>query len=241
MKTRLASIIGSCFLAVLLQLVAVLTGPFVGLLAAGVVALVPLLLFKFFGVDLAKKWIAIAVPGIASLLAVLLVFASKRQLVEPYVWLAPVMASGGAALVYLVQRSRAKRCALCNRRLGGVVCFSCPRCGLIVCDDCWIFANRRCRLCEQNRVPIFLPDGRWWDHELGPRSKYGRCQLCQTLATEADLRLCRKCGRPQCRDCWDSANGECVRCHWTIENVPDSLKPYILGPQEHEIRASRRH
>jgi hypothetical protein len=240
MKTRIASFVAGGFLSILVQLVALFIAPIVGLLAALVVGLIPSILLKFFEVGRVAKWITISLPGVASLIGTLVVFAARQEQMATYVWLAPIVASGCAALVSLAQHSRAKRCALCNRRLGGAVSFNCPRCGLTVCDDCWVFENRRCRLCEQNRVPIFLADGRWWDRELGPRSNYGRCQLCQTPAAETDLRLCRKCGRPQCRDCWDSANGECSRCHWTIEDVPDSLKPYILASSQRETRAPRR-
>jgi hypothetical protein len=56
----------------------------------------------------------------------------------------------------------------------------------------------------------------------------GRCQICMATPDKADLRCCGHCGRPQCRDCWDQANGQCSRCHWTIPDLPENLRPYML-------------
>jgi hypothetical protein len=157
----------------------------------------------------------------------LVYFAMPAQ--EIYLWFAPLLALAFSGILVAAQRVGSKLCGLCGRRLRGHVAFECPRCGLTVCDHtCWVFELSRCKLCEQNRVPIFLQDGRWWDRQLGPKVKYGRCQLCQSPAEEVDLRPCRKCGRTQCRACWDAANGQCSRCRWTIEDLPDSLRRYVL-------------
>lgn len=229
MKTRtMSSLLACSFLLVVLQLVAFLIGPLVGVICGAVLAILSLLLLRFFQVEIQQEWANILLPVAASLLAVaILFFATSGQ--PPYIWLACVLALAVALAGAAVRHIGSKRCGLCNRRLRGRVAFACPRCGLIVCDhSCWVFEASRCRLCEQNRVPIFSPDTRWWDRQLGPRTEHGRCQLCQSPPQTADLRPCRKCGRPQCRECWDAANGQCSRCGWTIEDLPESLRPYIL-------------
>ena len=229
MKTRTVATVLACgFLLVLIQLVASLVGPLPGIFAGALVAIVSHLLLGFFQVELQPEWAGVALPTGSSLLAVLIVFAAQPGQ-KLYAWFACVLALGVALVIAAIRHSGSRRCGLCNRRLRGKVAFACPRCGLTVCDhSCWVFESSRCRLCEQNRVPILSSDARWWDRQLGPRTEHGRCQLCQTPAQEADLRACRKCGRPQCRDCWDSANGQCSRCQWTIEDLPESLRPYIL-------------
>jgi hypothetical protein len=140
---------------------------------------------------------------------------------------------GIPALIFLVSlssgaiaRMTQNRCNLCHRRLGPQeVTFTCPRCGLIVCDEnCWSFDHRRCRLCEENGVPILPSVSQWWDRQLGPRVQQGRCQVCLASPEQADLRLCTHCRRPQCRTCWDHTNGECSRCGWVLPELPEPLK-----------------
>lgn len=235
MNTRtITSLVASIFLLILLQLVSLLVQPIAGVVCGAVLAILAMLLVSFFQIELPQVWARLLLPTGSSFLAVLVVFLAKPG-EEVYIWLAPILALALSGALVAVQHLRSKRCGLCGRRLRGRVAFPCPRCGLTVCDHtCWVFENSRCRLCEQNRVPIFTPDGRWWDRQLGPRMQVGRCQLCQTPAQETDLRPCRKCGRPQCRDCWDAANGQCSRCHWTIEDLPESLRPYILTAASEE-------
>jgi len=242
MKTRtIASLLGCSFLLILLQLVSLLIGPVVGVVCGAALAVLSAALLKFFQVELERAWPAALLPTAASAIAIAIVYFARRDQ-PPYIWFACLLALAVALAIIAMQHSGSRRCGLCNRRLRGRVAFACPRCGLSVCDhSCWVFEASRCRLCEQNRVPIFPPDARWWDRQLGPRTDYGRCQLCQIPAQEGDLRACRKCGRPQCRDCWDSANGQCSRCQWTIEDLPDSLRPYVLTPATtgKEARTSR--
>lgn len=240
MKTHTAaSIIACSFLALLVQLVGLLIAPAAGIVAGGFTAIVFTLLFRFFEIELPQPWVPMVLPTVASLIGVLLVVAAKQELGAPYIWFAPLLSFLCALVIWFLRQSSSKRCALCNRRLRNGVVFDCPRCGLSVCDySCWVFDSRRCRLCEQNGVPIFSADVKWWNRQLGPRTSHGRCQLCQTPAQESDLRPCRNCGRPQCRDCWDAANGECSRCHWTIEDLPESLRPYVSSIRESSKVAS---
>jgi len=242
MKTRtIAALLACSVLLVLLQLVALLIGPVTGVVCGAVLAVVSMLLLRFFQMDLQQNWVSTVLTTGASLLAVAIVYFTRAG--QPlYIWFACLLAFGIAVMLTAAQHAGSSRCGLCNRRLRRQVAFACPRCGLTVCDhSCWVFEASRCRLCEQNRVPIFSPDTRWWDRQLGPRAEYGRCQLCQVPAKETDLRVCRRCGRPQCRACWDASNGQCSRCQWTIEDLPDSLRPYVLTTGgEARVSARRR-
>jgi hypothetical protein len=239
MSTRVAaSLLAVIFVLTVLQLVAFLVGPVTGVVCGAVIAGASALLLRFFQVELEAEWPKVAVPVGSSLLAATVVFfaATNRN---PMVWLAGVVAAFVSLGIVGIGHLHSRKCELCNRRLGREVAFSCPRCGMLVCDRCWRFELSRCQLCEQNRVPIMTPDGRWWDKQLGPRVKYGRCQLCMVPAEEGDLRPCRNCGRPQCRDCWDTANGQCSRCKWTIEDLPKTLRPYVSTASTAEAPGSR--
>jgi len=226
MKTRaLASILACCFFLVLLQLLAAFIGPWVGMLTGAALALVSLGILKFFQIEVEQIWLAAVIPVGACLIGVALVFFTRGG-VATQLWLAPLLACVVALAIVGIQRMNSRKCHLCNRRISDVS-FACPRCSFTVCDACWVFERVRCKLCEQQKVPIFPPEGRWWDKQLGPRTAHGRCQLCMTPAEETDLRPCRNCGRPQCRECWDTANGQCSRCQWTIEDLPGALKFYM--------------
>lgn len=148
---------------------------------------------------------------------------------RPFFWFAVPVAALSSLSFILARLFSRRRCSLCARRLMlQAVVFRCPRCALVVCDDsCWDFERRRCQLCLQNRVPLLSRSAQWWDRILGPRSQNGRCQLCIADHHEADLRLCGRCRRPQCRDCWDDANGECSRCGWAAPELPASLNEII--------------
>jgi len=226
MKPRAFIVVATpCVGLAFLQLLAGLGVPAVGI---GCGALLPLLLFgllHFFEVEMEQPWLKIALPAGSSAAGVLVDFLGGAN---PYLWLAPLAAALVAGAVVLVQSLRSRRCALCNKFIGNGVAFACPRCGLLVCErQCWDFEHCRCRLCEQNRVPMLPPDARWWDRHFGARAQYGRCQLCMATTADADLRVCGHCGRPQCRPCWDYANGQCSRCHWLAEDLPPQLRAYM--------------
>lgn len=221
--------IGCGFLLFLAQFyAAVLSAPW-ALAVAVVLGVVSFLLFRFFRIEAEPLWPPAALAAIASFVGILPRFVDSTP--PWFLVLAPVLAFVAGLVVMLIRRHNAKRCGLCNRRVGSGTLFECPRCGMMVCDsECWAFGLLRCRLCEHNKVPILTPDGRWWDKQFGPRVNYGRCQICQTPAAETDLRACRRCGRPHCRDCWDFANGECSHCDWVIDDLPSQLVIYRTSP-----------
>jgi hypothetical protein len=195
----------------------------------GIVAVIFLLLLRFFDVEVPFGWLRILLCAGVSAAGVAAGFASGNN--ELMIWWAPAAATAVSAFWWITSRGLGKRCHLCNRWLRkSVVSFECPRCEFVVCEKCWEFDHLRCRLCEQNRVPVFPPDGRWWDHHLGARVGRGRCQICQTTSEQADLRGCGQCGRTQCRECWDYANGQCSRCNWIMHDLPETLRPYMLKP-----------
>lgn len=229
MKTRtLAALSACCFLLSLLQLITLLLNTVVGVFSGAAMSLFSILLLKFFQIELPAPWVSVALPTVSSLAGVSVLFFA-RQAQSLNLWLAPLLACVLSLAVVGVERFRSKRCALCSRRLGDGVAFACPRCGLVVCDSCWVFERVRCLLCEQNRVTVFVPDARWWDRQFGPRTMHGRCQLCMVPAQETDLRACGKCGRPQCRVCWDGENGQCSRCKWIVADLPEPLHEYMIA------------
>jgi hypothetical protein len=234
MKTRtIATLVAGAFLLILLQLVSGLIGPWFGVACGLLLAPVAFSLFHFFEVEFEQRWIEPLVPVVSSLAGVTILYFGSLAGNDPTVWLAPPAAALAGGLIVAIRNMSSRRCALCSRRIGGGVAFHCPRCGLLVCEqNCWVFEHCRCRLCDENRVTVFTPDGRWWDKQFGPRVSYGRCQICMTPAEDIDLRVCGKCGRPQCRECWDFANGQCSRCHWVLADLPEHLRPFVTGPVE---------
>ncbi len=240
MKTRTVTTVVACgFLLILLQLVAGLVNVWVATGCGVVAAFLAFGIFRFFEVEFESAWI---VPGVAvgsSLTAIALLYFASTGGRDVMLWFAPVAAAVCAGAIVVMGRRHSRRCTLCNRRIGGGLAFDCPRCALLACEHCWVFEHARCRLCEQNRVPVFPPDGRWWDRHYGPRSAHGRCQICMGTSEEADLRVCGNCGRPQCRACWDFANGQCSRCQWIVDDLPEQLRDYLVAPAQRVERPRR--
>lgn len=226
---RIAVLLACWFTLLLVQFLAALPGTPVAVGGAVVVGLLSPILLRFFQADFGPAPALLLAAG-ASLAGVApgLVNRSADHL---GMILVPAVALVTAGIFVLVQWGGQGRCALCNRRLSGGTWFRCPRCGLRVCDDeCWDFSNIRCRLCQQNKVPLAIfADSRWLNDHLGEPLAKGRCQLCLASYSEADLRACGNCGRPQCRDCWDVTNGRCSHCGWLVDDLPAQLKVY-LGP-----------
>lgn len=228
MKTRKVAAVSTCaFLLALLQLVASLTNFAVGAVGGAAIGFCSAWLLNFFDIELSSAWMGVALPTLSSSAGVAAIFF-PRGAKDALLWVAPLLALVVSAGVVGLRQVRSKRCALCERRLRGGVAFECPRCCLVVCDSCWVFERIRCRLCYQNHVPILPPDARWWDKRFGPRTTQGRCQVCMATAQEVDLRPCGKCGRPQCRDCWDNENGQCSRCKWIVDDLPLRLQTYMI-------------
>lgn len=143
-------------------------------------------------------------------------------------------AVGSGVTMFLMRRSEA-RCGLCNRHLSaGALVFACPRCSMHVCDEtCWSFEHRSCQLCLEQRVPLLPVEESWWMRVTGPRSRHDRCQMCRGAADQVDLRMCPKCRRAQCRDCWDFNNGECQRCGTALPDLPASLHNTVVSAVAH--------
>lgn len=221
-----ATLAATVFVMAVLQFFSALGGLWFALGAALLLPFVTLNLMRFFEAHLERAWL-IAAPVVASAVGIL-IWALSHPSMDVLFWFCPAASWALMAFVVWWQDRDARRCGLCNSRLAGAVSFACPRCGLNVCDQkCWDFERLRCRLCVQNQVPVFPPDGRWWDQNFGPGTKYGICQLCQTSGKDTELRNCPKCGRPQCRACWDDSNGMCSRCKWVTQALPETLKAYM--------------
>lgn len=230
MKARpIASIVAICLFCGWIQMLSALVGAAAAILAGVAVGAITLSLLHFLEIEIPQFWLLLLLPGISSFLGIGLLAIGSNLAGE--VWLAPASAIATTGIILLLRNLNSRRCSLCNRRLGkNAVKFDCPRCGLLVCDQtCWDFERRRCRLCDQNRVPIFPAEGRWWDRHFGPSSCYGRCQICLATPDKTDLRNCVRCGRPHCRDCWDYLNGQCSRCDWIVPDLPEALHVYMLA------------
>ncbi len=227
MSARAVSTIAAIvFVMALIQFFSALGGVWVALAASVLLPFVALGLVKFFEAEIQPVWVMMAAVG-ASTLSVL-IWLISHPAGNLLFWACPVVTLAVMATAFWWMNRDARRCSLCNGRLTGKVSFPCPRCGLMVCEaKCWDFERLRCRLCVQNQVPVFPPEGRWWDRMFGPATQYGRCQLCQATGQDSELRNCPSCGRPQCRQCWDDANGVCARCKWVVSALPEALKGYM--------------
>ena len=191
------------------------------------------LLWLQFDLPSTRLWLPpLLLSSVVLVVSLVLELAFRPVLAE---WFSAFVTAAGSGATMALVLSRRTRCNLCNRRLGGGdLTFRCPRCTQPVCEQtCWNFEHRRCQLCLEQRVSILPLESSWWTRSAGPRMVQGRCQTCQAAADQADLRACPKCRRPQCRECWDFANGECARCGAALPNLPPSLGSVIgSGLQE---------
>jgi len=215
------------FLLASVQLVVTLLDPRLAIACGVAIGLLVFGLCRLFNIEFEHRWAPIPLAVLSSASGLVVVMVGRAESMGRLIWYAPAAALLVTVVVVLLQRT-VPRCALCNRPLRGGLSFECPRCGLRVCEwGCWEFEYSRCRLCMQSRVPIFTPDARWWEQQLGVRVDSGRCKLCLAQAEETDLRSCPTCGRPQCRDCWDYTNGTCSHCDWRIPDLPPLLASYV--------------
>jgi hypothetical protein len=197
-------------------LIGVLAG---GLLCGLIVWLAPKLLALAFD----SLWPLPLTALIASLLGVACSRIVGQADMGHLAWLAPVLAaapSGSPALASLV---RSERCGLCKRTLRTMLSFSCPRCSLHVCEYCWEFGRERCKLCDENHIPLLPVESAWWLDRFGERRLTGECSLCRTSAGASHTPQwgCGGCGHNQCAACWDDNNGVCARCGWVIPEVAE--------------------
>lgn len=224
MMRKTAAVLSCLFPLTVLQLVAAMFHPIAAIACAVGIGCLSLVLVRYFRQEFEQWWSSVGLVTIASLFGVLTRYFGNPQTVSWVLWLAPVVACSTAEVLILGKGSRSRRCALCRKRTSAGGSFKCPRCSLRVCEDCWNFQSYRCRLCEQNKVPIFGSEAVWWNKQFDLPVPSGRCRLCLAPAAETELRACGGCGRLQCRGCWDYTNGRCAHCNWIVADLPPQLR-----------------
>jgi hypothetical protein len=171
-------------------------------------------------------------PGVATVIGItlsgILRWISELSQPMPVDLLAVMLAAVSSGIIIAIRlRERQARCELCRHLLTHTY-YQCPRCDRMICGrpSCWLGEYYRCSDCERYRVPLFQFDEGWWLRRLGPRIASGRCLRCERDARECDLRRCGRCPWPMCMQCWDLENGRCVRCLWTMPDLPSELGSY---------------
>jgi hypothetical protein len=229
------SMIAAGFILALAQTLGTLSGTAPAIIIGVASGVMSLPLFRLFGIASDRLWVPVTTVVLASCVGTLTGSLGVAQ-APPWQWLGPACALAACLGVESVKKARSRVCQLCRKRLIGTMVFECPRCGLFVCErKCWRFDSCRCRLCADHAVPVFPYESRWWDECLGSRLSGGKCQLCLSEGSAIDLRACVNCGRPQCRECWDYANGQCGHCGWILPDLPPALKGYMF-PEGHSGR-----
>jgi len=238
MKPKLLiRIIPVMFVLAGIEVLACLVNTVVGIVCGILLAVFSELLLKFFALAVEREWIHLAIPVLSSVAGICVLTVGRGESWMGPLWFAPMIAFITALLWRFTAIRRSRRCALCDRRLAGVMCFSCPRCHLLACERCWTFEHLRCKLCEQNQVPLPWLGEQWWSSNFGPISRRGRCEYCKqsaegvdTNTTPPNLRACRHCGRFQCQQCWDYLNGQCTRCGGIVPDLPEELRILMAPP-----------
>jgi hypothetical protein len=215
---------GFVLLWVSAQFLGALVAPLAACLCGLLIGVLGTFTARFFSLLERPAWLLPVLLGGCSLFGLGIAFIEHP--LHPLAWLAIPLAMLASTVIIVLQTMSRRRCGLCNRRLSPTdLTFTCPRCALIVCDEtCWSFEHRRCQLCVEHRVPLLSAQKQWWDRVLGPAANHGRCQVCMVSFEQSDLRHCGRCRRLQCHDCWDNLNGECIRCGWTVPDLPESLR-----------------
>lgn len=175
-------------------------------------------------------WLLVVVAAAASVAGLMPGVAGSGVAHSWAAWAAPLLAAllpGGIALRAAL---RGRKCQLCGTPLRGLLSFSCPRCQLTACENCWQFERNRCGLCEANQVALFPLDVSWWQARFGSQVHSGRCALCLRVADgQVAQWACAGCGHSQCRQCWDDNNGQCSRCEWTLPDLPEEVGAYLAA------------
>jgi hypothetical protein len=227
-RTRILLASLGIFSAVL-QLIAThwgLAGALTGGLLCGMIVLAGVRIFTHpHDQDYWPPLVAIA----ASLLGLIMGVTGAGDAYAPAAWAAPLCAALPFGIVALRNILRGALCQICGERLRGLLSFSCPRCRLIACENCWLFERGRCRLCDTNQVPLLPSDYNWWQDRFGSQTRGGRCALClRATDWEVSHWPCGHCGNSQCRLCWDDNNGECSRCGWILPGLPSEINEYAV-------------
>jgi hypothetical protein len=190
---------------------------------------------RLFALDTERIYLPPLVAAVASLLGLVLEKAGSNITYSPVAWTAPLLAALPAGAPALSIIMRGARCQICHTRLRRLLSFSCPRCHLVACENCWQFERGRCSLCEANQAPLFPLDYSWWQQRFGSQVHGSRCALClRTEEPNVAQWGCRGCGHSQCRTCWDDNNGQCSRCGWTIPDLPAEVSEYVAAGMRSE-------
>jgi hypothetical protein len=224
-----------CLLASAVQIVAVQWG-LLSLLFGGLLSgLILLAGIRLLALEIDVLYLSPLVAACASLLGLAVGLAGADVKFPAAAWSAPLLAAFPTGTMALRTGLRAQRCQLCGTPLRRLLYFSCPRCQLVACENCWQFERGRCRLCEANLIRLFPLDISWWQEQFGSQLQTGRCALClRPTDGQTAHWACVDCGHGQCRSCWDDNNGQCSRCGWTIPDLPAELSAFVAVGQRKE-------
>lgn len=201
-----------------------LVGDLAGGLLAGVLVLIGT---RVLALEIEKTYLLPTVAAVASLSGVTFAMTASDVATPHLAWTAPLLAALPTGITALADGVRGRRCQLCRTPLRRLLSFSCPRCHLVACENCWQFERDRCCLCEANQIPLFPLDISWWQQRFGAQVRGGRCTLCLRAADGRVAQwACVGCGHAQCRPCWDENNGQCSRCGWILPHLPDEASAH---------------
>ena len=87
-------------------------------------------------------------------------------------------------------------------------------------------------------LPISSYD-HWWTKRFGKRVTSGSCMKCLSTAANTQVHECGQCHWQMCRRCWDLDNGQCRKCAWMPEGLPEPLSVLIAPTRAVPRRSSR--
>ena len=231
MRLRMICAAAAVTLVGTFYLLAGLSGSSLTILTAGsLLSLLPYYgLWKFLASE-ADADVDLYLPGVATVIGITLggtlrwISGSSQPILVDLLAVMLAAASSGV-IIAIRRRARGRRCELCRQPLTQTF-DRCVRCHRMICgrSGCWIANYRRCADCERHQVPMFPSCEGWWIKRLGPRADNGRCLKCERDPREGNLRRCGRCPWLMCTQCWDMENGCCLRCGWTMPNLPESLR-----------------